>query len=324
MAPDTKDADPSGGSLAGVFAFSLFLFFAWCWGSITISYIVHAVCAGVMGTWYFGTSRKRTVRDALARACTLNLGSIVFAAFIVAIIKTLKYLADSMEESAKKDGNGGAACLYCCLSVMLRCVEAIVDYINHYAIIRVAIYGESFCTAGQRTWQLLKYRGLEMLINDDLSSLPLWLGMKLAYMFCFALMAIYFKCLNFWSVLDWSNIEEASSFSARTGTNSKGEPEYTTFYVRIMGGDRHGQLVWEDHSNAYLWTLIVCFVAPVITMQILTCIQSFVQTLYVCWADDPETMDNTHPEESAQLKHAAAKAHEGWQVRYDDYHEHNA
>merc|ERR1711900_36464 len=65
-------------------------FIAAFWGCIAISYIVHAICAGIMGTWYFNTSRGKTVTDSVVRVCTTSLGSISFAAFIVAVIRPSK------------------------------------------------------------------------------------------------------------------------------------------------------------------------------------------------------------------------------------------
>merc|ERR1712096_602794 len=89
----------------GAYAIFLGIFLVLMWGIIAISYIVHAVCAGVMGTWYFGTSRKRTVTDALVRALTTSLGSISFAAFIVAVIRTLEAMARDAKNKSAQNGN---------------------------------------------------------------------------------------------------------------------------------------------------------------------------------------------------------------------------
>merc|ERR1711964_187669 len=153
-------------------------------GSITISYIVHAICAGVMGTWYFNTSRKRTVTDAAIRACTTSLGSISFAAAIVAAIRTLEQMAKNAERNAREKGDAGAAMMAACLRCIIEMIGDIINYLNTLAIVRVAVYGEPFCVAAKRTMNMIKYRGMDQIINDDLSGMPVWLGCWICALAC--------------------------------------------------------------------------------------------------------------------------------------------
>jgi len=97
----------------------IFLF----WGVMAISYIVHAICAGIMGTWYFGTSRKRTVTDAFIRAVTSSLGSISFAAFIVAVIRAMETMASLMEDKGRDDENAAAVVIAMCIGASLHASE---------------------------------------------------------------------------------------------------------------------------------------------------------------------------------------------------------
>ena len=39
-----------------------------------------------------------------------------------------------------------------------------------YAYTQVAIYGKDFCSAGKDTWTLIKSRGIDAIINDDIIS----------------------------------------------------------------------------------------------------------------------------------------------------------
>ncbi|RUS12905.1 plasma-membrane choline transporter-domain-containing protein, partial [Endogone sp. FLAS-F59071] len=43
------------------------------------------------------------------------------------------------------------------------------EYFNYYAYTQVAIYGKDFCTAAKDTWTLIKDRGIEAIINDNLT-----------------------------------------------------------------------------------------------------------------------------------------------------------
>merc|ERR1711964_482078 len=148
-------------------------------GTITIGYIMHAICCGVMGTWYFGTSRKRTTRDAIWRALTVNLGSLAFAGFILAIIRTLELMARMQKEDSD---NIAGVIIAACAEAILSVIGDIVEYFNSLAIVRIAVYGESFCTAGKRTMNMFKYRGMKQIINDDLSGMPIWLGCIIIYL----------------------------------------------------------------------------------------------------------------------------------------------
>jgi hypothetical protein len=47
-------------------------------------------------------------------------------------------------------------------------MEALLEYFNHYAFTQVAIYGKDFCTAAKDTWNLVKQRGMDAVINDNL------------------------------------------------------------------------------------------------------------------------------------------------------------
>lgn len=55
-------------------------------------------------------------------------------------------------------------------------VESVVAFINVYAYTQVAIYGKSYLEAGRDTWHLLQARGVDLIINDDLTSGVLNLG----------------------------------------------------------------------------------------------------------------------------------------------------
>jgi len=164
-----------------VYFFSLICLF---WGSLVIGYIVHAICCGIVGTWYFGTSRKRTVTDAFIRAVTTSLGSLSFAGFIVAVVRALETMARQAENKNDREGNVAAMCAFMIMRCILQMIGDILDYLNGLAIVRVAVYGESFCTAAKRTWQMVKYRGMDQLINDDLSGMPVWLGCFICYLVC--------------------------------------------------------------------------------------------------------------------------------------------
>jgi len=239
--------------------------FVLIWGCITISYVVHAICAGVVGTWYFGTSRKRTVTDAVVRALTTSFGSLAFASFIVAAIRILEMLVQNAKQKAAREGNIGCMIIMMCLECLIRMIGDILNYLNTLAIVRMAVYGESFCTAAKRTMNMIKYRGMDQIINDDLSNMPVWLGCFIIYLAC---VPCLFGCYFF-----------------------LGD------YLLLSTGSGVG-LKW-------MWSFLFSLCALFIPLSILGTIPSFVQSLYVLWGDDPAALDQMHPQEAAMLKQAA-------------------
>lgn len=93
-------------------------------------------------------------------ATTTSLGSISLGSLLMAIISTIKNLT-------KKNS---------CWSCIFGCLERIVNLFNHYAFTYVAVYGYTFCEAGAAVWDLLCSKGIDVIINEDLTTTVLWFG----------------------------------------------------------------------------------------------------------------------------------------------------
>jgi hypothetical protein len=55
-------------------------------------------------------------------------------------------------------------------------IENLVQYFNIYAYTQVAIYGKDYCTAAKATWNLVKRRGIDAIINDNLIGIVIFMG----------------------------------------------------------------------------------------------------------------------------------------------------
>ncbi|KAF9972185.1 putative choline transporter, neither null mutation nor overexpression affects choline transport [Actinomortierella ambigua] len=148
----------------------LVCFFSFYWTSQVIKNIVHTTIAGVYATYYFlagspqGMGNSPTVAS-FKRACTTSIGSICFGSLIVAIIQTLRALTTML----RGDGdNGFLVFLACIIDCILACIQGMAEYVNKYAYCQVAIYGKPFLVAAKDTWTILKDRGIEQIINDNL------------------------------------------------------------------------------------------------------------------------------------------------------------
>ena len=54
---------------------------------------------------------------------------------------------------------------------LLRMIKALVEYANSYALSYVAIYGLSYFESATMCYHLMKRRGIDAVINDDLIGL---------------------------------------------------------------------------------------------------------------------------------------------------------
>merc|ERR1711964_110246 len=93
-------------------------------------------------------------------------------------------MADKSQRKASKDGNAAAMIAALCIKCLLAIIGDLLDYLNGLAIVRVAVYGEPFCVAARRTMNMMKYRGMDQIINDDLSGMPVWLGCWICALAC--------------------------------------------------------------------------------------------------------------------------------------------
>jgi hypothetical protein len=136
------------------------------WGYNVFKNVSHTTTCGVAATWYFSTSPHKPSRSAFKRTMTTSFGSVCFGSLLVAILQATRALLRGMRR-------GPCFCIaMCCLC----CIEALMRYFNMYAFAQVAIYGSSFFQAAKATWNLLSSRGIDAIINDDLTGLALSCG----------------------------------------------------------------------------------------------------------------------------------------------------
>ena len=150
--------------------------------------MVHVTVSGLVASFYFLAEsnpsdpskfvipfRNPTLKSA-GRALTTSFGSICYGSLIIALIQTLRAILSSLKDQAMRDGNFCACFCLICLECIMSIIESIALYFNHYAFTQVAIYGKDYCTAGKDTWQLLKSRGVDAVINDSLIGFVLGFG----------------------------------------------------------------------------------------------------------------------------------------------------
>lgn len=165
------------GAYSGLIVYAVFSFY---WTQQVISNVFHTIISGVMATFYFVSGSGRPMGHPTAasakRALTYSFGSIALGSLIVALIQTLRFI---LQSSTKRNSIGGAIA-DCLLSI----VEEMTKMFNYYAYIYVAIYGEPFVASAKSTWNLIKTRGLDAIINDNLTGTCVWMFALLNAVVC--------------------------------------------------------------------------------------------------------------------------------------------
>lgn len=168
-----EGCDVSGGScskstLIGVL---VFVFFAGYYISEVIKNIIHVCIAGVYGTWYYLSNSdqgepKHPALGAFKRAMTYCFGPICFGSLIVSIIQLIKSFVQILKQNAFGSGDNCAGCGFLILDFIIGIIEWMVRYFNHYAYCYVALYGKSYIRSAKDTFDLIRFKGMDALIND--------------------------------------------------------------------------------------------------------------------------------------------------------------
>jgi hypothetical protein len=121
--------------------------------------------AGAVANWYFtpwnadqtekprgddeGQLPDSPIYRSCCRAIRYNLGTVSFAAFIIAVIQFIQACILYAEQKAKESGMNETLrkIVFCLLMCFMKCVECCMKQVNRNALVFVAVYGTPFCPA---------------------------------------------------------------------------------------------------------------------------------------------------------------------------------
>lgn len=181
--------EPGGSCSTGSLIGSLFfVFFAGYYISEVTKNVIHVTITGIYGTWYYlsGSDQgepKWPALGAFRRAMTYCFGSICCGSLIVSIIQLIRGIVQALKANAYQSGDVCAGCGFMILDFFLSFLDWIVRYFNHYAYVFVGLYGKSFIASSKETFNLLRHKGMDALINDCFVNTSLQLySMFVAYL----------------------------------------------------------------------------------------------------------------------------------------------
>ncbi|KAF9914507.1 putative choline transporter, neither null mutation nor overexpression affects choline transport [Lobosporangium transversale] len=156
----------------------IYLNFVMFWNTEVIKNVVHVTISGVFGVYYFfeGSAAGAPESPTLAsskRALTTSFGSICFGSLLIALLQTLRYILNSLKSDSD---DGFMQFLAMCADCILSCLEGLFEIFNKFAFTQVAIYGKPFVTAAKDTWEMIKDRGVDAIVNDSLAGNVLGMG----------------------------------------------------------------------------------------------------------------------------------------------------
>ncbi|XP_018567705.1 choline transporter-like protein 1 [Anoplophora glabripennis] len=154
-------------------------FFAMLWMAQFVIGCQHMVIAGAVAKWYFTRTKSKLDSPVCHSFCNLtryHLGSVALGSFLIATVQFLRVILKILEKYLKgKQGKCVEGILKCC-QCCLYCFEKILKYLSRNAYVEVAIYGYTFCEAGQQAFKLLSSNLLRVAAINSVGDFVLFLG----------------------------------------------------------------------------------------------------------------------------------------------------
>jgi len=157
---------------------SLYHLFGFYWSFEFTLAFQEAVLAGTAATWYFTRDKSDiswAVPHAMWRTIRFSLGSLLFGALIIAIIKIIRFLLHYFESKVKKISEKStlASFIMKCVDCCLWCCEKCMKFLNRNAYIEIAIYGKSFCRSAMNAFAILLRNALRVAAINSIGDLVL-------------------------------------------------------------------------------------------------------------------------------------------------------
>lgn len=246
-----------------------FLILSLAWGQQVIQNLLTCTTAGTVASWWYQQNPQAVVSGSFYRASTTSFGSICFGSLLVAIIQAMRTMAQMLEHKSREESRGGLACVACLLNCILGCLQDVMEYINKWAFCYVGIYGFDFQSSGKAVMHLFKTRGWTAVINDDLTSSALGFGA----------LGVGFVSCGIGLLI--AKLAPSEWFAIL--------PNSTVKFASFGG-----------------ISFVIGFAMAIVISTVVT---TALHTIFVCFAEDPNAFQQTHPDHYSQLVYAWKQFH---------------
>jgi len=159
-----------------------YMIFGFFWTTAFLSAVMQHSVAGAMSTWYFSRNNidykqsrfSSPAFQALFRSFTTSFGSLAFGSLILAVVQFINYLVQQSKQANRS--NKVVWCILCCIQCCLGCLQGFISFLNTFAYIYVAMYGESFCTSARNCFNLLSRNAWSAIAVDAIGDFVLFVG----------------------------------------------------------------------------------------------------------------------------------------------------
>jgi len=122
--------------------------------------------------------------SSIKNATTTSLGSIAFAAFLVAAVRTVQFAISMARQQAQEEGSPVLIAILCCLECLVACVADLLEWFSEWALVQVAIRGTSFIESAKITYTMATQGNLLSiviaLLIDSVANMAILLCMSLS------------------------------------------------------------------------------------------------------------------------------------------------
>lgn len=175
--PNNPGCSTSGGgcSHAKLVGLLVLVFFCGYYISEVIRNVIHSIVSGIYGCWYYMSKSdqgmpKWPACGSFKRAMTSSFGSICFGSLIVSLIETFRQVLNLIRQGVVTGQNFGnfTQIIFWIIDAFIGFLQWMAKYFNHYAYSYIALYGKPYLRAAKETWYMIREKGIDALINDNL------------------------------------------------------------------------------------------------------------------------------------------------------------
>ncbi|VEU23941.1 DEKNAAC105186 [Brettanomyces naardenensis] len=185
---DTQDGNPDNSCVSSAsWWIYIYVMFAGFYIFEVLKNLIHVTISGIYGSWYFFSKTALRPRSpawgAFKRGVTYCFGSICFGSLIVSLVKILRQILASLQhklEERRIGENGGGdlgmgPIVYSILSAIVSIFDFVfaqaeywIKWFNQYAYSYMALYGKDYLESARDTFEIMKFKGVFIIINDCL------------------------------------------------------------------------------------------------------------------------------------------------------------
>jgi len=164
--------------------------FAFLWVTSFLSAVFQVSVAGGIATWYFSRDVNGFGRDvgsptmrSFSRALTKSFGSLALGSLIIATVRFINFLL-RVTKKKNQTKNPIITFIVNCVICIFGCIQRIIQFINRYAYIYIAMHGDGFCTSAKNCFDLVSRNFFSAAIVDMLGEFVLFVGRLLGTAAC--------------------------------------------------------------------------------------------------------------------------------------------